>query len=417
MKVLVIFVGGHLATAPRAQKEAAAARVAGFRVLVRGVWRDDTLAIEDAEIARDLGIDYKPVVDLRCGDLGTRFLRLKQRLAREAFVRFGWVGPRAFGIGGPEMLREGIRIAPDLTMVHSEAGLWVGAQLLKRGFRVGVDFEDWFSEDLPLSDRNCRPVAAIRLLEHHLLSKANPVFTTTHVMAEAMAADSEWERAPMVIPNCFPWSGAPQRGKGVRDERESGAVSFYWFSQTIGPGRGLETLAHALLPLEGDWELHLRGDLRNYHAWFEANFSQEIRHRVKLHALVPNAELAERSASHDVGLALEEPYCRNKEFTASNKIFEYLRCGLAVVATDTRGQCEVMAACPDAGWVIPSGDIDALAKCLQRIIDKPKCLQSAKAKALDAAASSWAWENHSLRLKEALLACAGSQQISNARNS
>jgi hypothetical protein len=36
----LILTGGHLATAPRPQKEAAAAVAAGFRVMIRGIWWD-----------------------------------------------------------------------------------------------------------------------------------------------------------------------------------------------------------------------------------------------------------------------------------------------------------------------------------------------------------------------------------------
>ena len=404
--MLLILIGGHFALAPRAQKEAAAAKAAGFRVVVRGVWWDTRFAAEDLELAARIEVDVVPIVDLRERGSSSYLFRFKQRLARLMYERLGIVTSRSMGIGAQEMLREVMRLMPDLTMVHSEAGLWVGNELLRHGFRVGVDFEDWFSEDLPQADRKGRPVAEIKRLERKLLSKANPVLTTTRVMAEAMAADAEVERVPTVIPNCFPWSGAPVPGEGASDERDPKAVSFYWFSQTIGPGRGLETLANSLSQLRGNWELHLRGNMRAYGAWFESVFPTEIRDRVKVHAPVPNLELAARSASHDVGLALEVPYCPNKNLTASNKIFEYLRCGLAVIATSTQGQLEVMESCPDAGWVIPPDDPVALAEVMQRCLHDRSGLAEARSKALAAADRVWAWERFETKLGYALLEAA-----------
>jgi glycosyltransferase involved in cell wall biosynthesis len=287
-------------------------------------------------------------------------------------------------------------------MVHSEAGLWVGDQLLQRGFKVGVDFEDWFSEDLPLADRKGRPLGLLKGLERKLLCEAHLTLTTTQVMAEALAKDAETKRLPEVIPNCFPLSKAPRSETGTQDTRSPTTRSFYWFSQTIGPGRGLETLGAALMQVQGDWELHLRGDLRNYQSWFETNFPALIRDRIKLHGPVSNAELPLASSCHDVGLALEIPYCGNKDLTASNKIFEYLRCGLAVIATQTAGQEEVMSACPDVGWRVPPGDVEALRGVLQSCINDRESVMKARECAVVAASSRWAWESFEGKMADLL---------------
>ena len=399
---LLIFIGGHLSTAPRPQKEAAAAIKAGFRVMIRGTWWDDRLTDEDLALAASIGADFAPVIDLRKRDSSTILLKLRQRLAREACARLGWEIARALGIGAPEMLKEALRIKPDLTMVHSEAGLWVGDQMLKRGFRVGVDFEDWFSEDLPMADRKGRPLGLLKGLERKLLREASLTLTTTQVMAEALAKDAGTKRLPEVIPNCFPWSKAPRSETGTQDTRSPTTRSFYWFSQTIGPGRGLETLGAALMQVRGDWELHLRGDLRNYQTWFESAFPSMIRDRVKLHGPVSNAELPLASSSHDVGLALEEPHCPSRDLTATNKIFEYLRCGLAVIATQTAGQEEVMSACPDVGWRVPPGDVEALRGALQSCINDRESVMKARESALVAASSQWAWESFEGKMADLL---------------
>ncbi len=401
----LILIGSHLATAPRPQKEAAAARAAGFEVVVRGTWWSDSLAAEDCDLAAALGVDFAPVVDLRPGRPGRERVRLGQRIAREVFNWTGLVLPRAYGTGAPELLKEALRIQADLTMVHSEAGLWVGDQLLRRGLRVGVDFEDWFSRDMRPEDRAGRPVAAIQRLERLLLRRAHLTLTTTRAMAEEMARDAGCERVPQMIPNAFPWRDAPPTVGEPMDRRDAEAVSFYWFSQTIGPGRGLEVLAKALERVTGRWQLHLRGELRQHGEWFERTFPPAVREKVVLQATVPNRALAAHSASHDVGLALETSGIPSRDLTATNKIFEYLRCGLAVVATATRGQQEVMAACPDAGWVLPPDDEERLRECLQGLVDDRSRVARAKLMAREAGEGVWAWENFAgplgSRLREA----------------
>jgi glycosyltransferase involved in cell wall biosynthesis len=391
-KTIAILIGGHFASAPRAQKEAAALAKAGARVLVRGTWSNPKFAEEDCQLAIALGVDFKPVVSV-IGQSG-RQVRLKQKLARILFSQFGIVTARAYGMAAPELLSEARKIEADLTMVHSEAGLWAAKKLLASGYRVGVDFEDWFSQDLPEADRKSRPVLQLQELERYVLKNAHCCFATTRIMAEALAKDAGCARVPIAIPNCFPANPNPGIEPDGQDEKQTDLVSFYWVSQTIGPGRGLETLAHALTLLKGKWQLALRGDLRGYRSWFDDVFPEQVREHVKLLHVVPNRELLNRAMSHDVGLALEIPYCPNKELTASNKIFEYLRAGLAVIATDTMGQQEVMSACPHAGQLVKSGNAESMATAMQLMIDnKPVLVNSKKASQL-AGKDVWAWKHY-----------------------
>lgn len=399
---ILILIGSHLATAPRPQKEARALRDAGAHVLIRGAWWDNDLAGEDINLARELDVDFAPVVDLRSGHRGGFMLRLRQRFAREWFSRFGWVTSRAFGLGAPELLREARRINADLTMIHSEAGLWVGKKLLEEGCRVGVDFEDWFSQDLPLADRKGRPVAALQTLERHMLRQAHCCLTTSQALADALSNDAGTSRVPVVVPNCFPASVRDRALGGPRDAKPDGVVSFHWFSQTIGRGRGLETLAKALPLLKGDWQVALRGNLRGYRNWFEQTFPESVRARIRLLDPVPNLELLSHTMSHDVGLALEEPYCPSRDLTATNKIFEYLRAGLAVIATRTRGQEEVMRSCPGAGVLIAPVDHRELAAAMQKMLDDAEYLASCRRVATEAGKSVWNWEAHAPKLVNAI---------------
>jgi len=404
-RTIMIVIVGHLASAPRAQKEARALRNAGAKVIIRGNWSNPGLVDEDLALARSLDVDFAPVTDLRKNG-GSLSDRLRHRLAHEVHNRLGPVPFSVLGPGGPELLRAAERINADLTMVHSEPGLWVGRKLLARGQRVGVDFEDWFSHDQLPADR---PESVRRVLQTHeryLLRNAHCCLTTTAVMAQAMAEDAGISRLPTVVRNCFPAKPEDSAGDASclspSDRLDRSAVSFYWFSQTIGPGRGLEQLAQALPLIRGDWQLYLRGSMHGYRDWFESTFSPELRRRIHCLEPVSNVDLPARSGAHDVGLALELPYCPNKELTASNKIHEYLRAGLAVIATNTRGQHEVMDASPGAGVLVGAGDAQALAEAMQRMLDDPRHLRSCRERAAEAGRSVWDWARHEPVLLRAL---------------
>lgn len=400
-RTITLLILQHLANAPRAQKEAAALARAGAVVSVRGCWWNRDLAAEDQEIARNGGYHVVPLADLS-SRRGTLLLRLRARFARTLCRRWNIVRPEAFGLTARGMLQVVTRERPDLTMVHCEPGLWAGTRLLQRGLRVGVDFEDWFSEDLLPADRLERPVAAMARAEQTLLRNGAVQFATTSAMAGALQSWARSPRPPVTIPNSFPWSAAPSADDPGGDRRDPGTLSFYWFSQTIGPGRGLETLARALAQVKGDWTLHLRGNLGGYAAWYEEHFPAAVRQRTVILPGVSNRDLPRRSSGHDVGLALEIPFCRSRDLTATNKIFEYLRCGLPVIATTTSGQREVMQACPDAGWLVPPEDVSALARTLQTCVDDPTAIRKRRDEARQAARDTWAWEKFAPRLVAAV---------------
>lgn len=405
-RTLLIVIVGHLSRAPRAIKEAAVARAAGARVWVRGTVSEDRLLEEDAQLARELDVDWAAVVDLRPGR-GRWQDRARQRRSRAlAALHASLGGPRVLGPGAPELLAEARALRADLTMVHSEPGLWVGKRLLGEGLRVGVDFEDWFSRDQLPGDRPAPVRRWLAALERHHLLHAHCTLTTTSVLAAALSRAAGGAPLPTVVPNCPPPWYENQSGPSDAEHVPPGTVSLYWVSQTIGPGRGLEVLARALERLHGPWQLCLRGAVRGHGAWLDATFPTRLRSRIKILEPVPNRELVSRARAHHVGLALEQPYCDNKDLTASNKLFEYLASGLAVMCTATRGQAEILAAAPGAGKSASPGDDEAMANALQAWIDDPGALRAAKTASAAAAAESsgaWHWDRHSSSLLDALV--------------
>lgn len=393
MAKILILIGAHLCTAPRPQKEAKALESAGHEVIIGGFWFQPELVKRDRLLLANKKLRFQPIVDFQPHHrLMNLNIRLQARLANEKFQHFGIFSPALLGYGVQAMLRFAEQQSPDLTIVHSEAGLWVGSKLLDAGYRVGVDLEDWFSQDLLASACATRPIEQLKKLESQLLHKCIYSVTTSHSLARALV-EAYQAPEPKVIYNTFPWSEREQIDNQKRDRQNLNLLSIHWFSQTIGVGRGLENLFQALPYLKTPVEIHLRGNYPpSSREWLEPLIPEQWREYVFIHETVPNAELLSRISEHDIGLALEVPYCLNKEHTVSNKLFQYLQAGLAVIATDTSGQQEIFSKQPNIGRLIPNNNPLALAQALEDLLQKPEKLNSAKLAALQALKEQFCWE-------------------------
>ena len=402
MSRICIVIAGHLATNPRPCKEALALAQAGHDVQVRGLWYDPALAALDGEIAAGAPWRFRPVADVMPQTLGGRFRRsverVRFRLARERFARDARFRPALLGYCVPELLAAAAVERADLTIVHSEAGLWVGSGLLDRGLRVGVDFEDWYSVDLLPEAQRHRPTLATRSFEARLARACAYCLAPSHALAAALAQAYD-APLPTVVYNAFPDEpAAPAEAL----ERTPGIPSLHWYSQSIGPGRGLELVCEALALLDAPAQLHLRGQASGAtRQWLHGLVPASWKERVFVHDTVPPGRLAARIAQHDIGLALETDAIPSRDLTVTNKILQYMQAGLAVVATDTAGQREVFGRAPGIGAIVANRDARALAQALGELIRSPQRLEAARRAARRAYEVEFGWEQQRSRIQEA----------------
>jgi glycosyltransferase involved in cell wall biosynthesis len=319
-------------------------------------------------------------------------------LSRYLHIENAWqLGPAVV-----ELAKQARKAKADYYIAHLEQGAWVGARLHRSGSRVGIDMEDWYSEDLPLEARKSRPLRLLRDLERELLTTGAHATCPSLAMSDALAREFGCPQ-PTVVYNAFPWSDRESMDGLLKDRRNRRLQSIHWFSQTLGHGRGLEDLVAALPLLKHEAEIHLRGKpVSGFDNWLAHCVPEVWRGRIKVEGLVSNAELLSRIAEHDIGFAGETPLIRNKDLTVSNKILHYLLAGLAVVASETAGQREVARQAPGGVFLYPSGDAHALAACLNTLLGSTDALRKAKGAALAAAERTFCWERQEKSLLEAI---------------
>ncbi|HUC60693.1 MAG TPA: glycosyltransferase [Alphaproteobacteria bacterium] len=396
MARIVLLTGSSLCHNPRALKEAAALARAGHEMRVLGAWLEPGLKARDAPILADAPFAFEPVLDVTRADFPSRATQILARAAWSG-ARFlhgatGRENPRALGPTVGALHVAALRARADLFIAHSEPGLYAAAALMARGARVGVDMEDWFSEDLPADARRGRPVGLLRHLERNVLRGAAYASTTSRAMGAALA-EAYGCAPPIALYNAFPWSDRATLDGRIEDRRDRSLLSIHWFSTTIGPGRGLEELMGAFAEVSRPAEIHLRGGIvPGFEAYLRARAPEAWRARIFFHPLAANEALLSRIAEHDIGFAGERRDSRSRDLTVTNKLLHYLLGGLAVVASDTAGQREIAAAAPRAIVPYVAGDAASLAASLNALLESPGRLGAARAAALEAAHGIFNWE-------------------------
>lgn len=404
-KRIAILTASHLCRNPRVVKEASALGHAGYDVTVLTVstharFEAIDRALLDGQPFRRVALDYwSPQIGARLRRL---LQRARTRFARSAVERFGWQSPAALG-PAHALLALAQRTPADLTIVHTEIPTWAATKLIAEGRRVAVDFEDWYSEDLLPEDRRGRPLALLREAEAFALRHAAFATATSRSMADALAA-AYGSPAPLVIRNVFP------RQSVSRIDRPLGEAppAIIWFSQTIGPGRGLEAFIAAWSQTRTPSRLALLGDARpGYREALLAPLAPDQRARVEFLPAVSPGELPEKLAEFDLGLALEQRTPRNRDVTITNKLFQYFNAGLGVMATATSGQREVLDAHPATGLLVESLDDAGFPAQLDALLGDRARLRAMQLAARAAAESDCCWELESQRLLAAVAPAIG----------
>ena len=390
---ILILGSGQLCRNPRVLKEASTLSEAGYAVTVMTVANSERFETHDRDIMRGVRFRKISLDQLGAtwsGRLAKNTTRLRSYLARKIGLQLGFESPDCLGPVSA-LAKLAARCPADLTIVHTEMAFCIGAELMAQGRKVAADFEDWHSQDLLPEDRSERPLKLLARVEQQLLQQAVYSTTTSQAMAQALKLAYGGNR-PAVLTNSFPLQPAPAFTANT-------PPVVIWFSQTIGPGRGLEAFIDAWSLMQAPSRLRLLGDSsENYRTALQARVPAGRRHALEFSPLVTPAELPLILAQQDIGLALEPDLPLSRSLTITNKILQYLNAGLAVLATATAGQREVISQAPEAGELIVLNDAPALARKLDELLRSPDRLMAMRRAARRTAETRFCWEQEAPRL-------------------
>jgi hypothetical protein len=340
------------------------------------------------------------VVDYRRGAGATYWISgARYRAARALSAAFGpahvplGLAARAFGRVHPELVRAISAEPADLIYGGTTGALAAVAAAARRcGARYALDLEDFHAGESEAADHALSHGLA-RRIEGRILKHA--VFLTASSEGIAEAYGDSYGVSPKVIHNTF---GLPRTIPDFSRPRPD-LLRLYWFSQTIGGGRGLEDAIAAMGIAGVPGELTLRGRpvpgyLDGLHRLASASASRlRIIHEPPAS---PDA-MVDLSRGYDVGLALEQMQVKNHQIAQSNKLFTYLLAGNAIAMTDTPGQHALGIDVGVAAGLVPPGDVAALASVFARWAAEPNVLEAARRAAWEAARRRWHWQHEDER--------------------
>ncbi|WP_336056015.1 glycosyltransferase family 4 protein [Nitratireductor sp. CH_MIT9313-5] len=223
---------------------------------------------------------------------------------------------------------------------------------------------------------------AVAFVERHLMPRAAGSITTTEMRAKFFARAYGVAR-PLVLQN------RPRFSEVLRSDRIRSdlGLALPWpivlYQGGLQQGRGLERLIDAATICPEAYFVFIGGG-RLADALRTRVSTLGLEGRVHFIPTVGLEDLASYTASADIGVQPLENTCLNHYTTDSNKLFEYMMGGLAVVASDMPEIRRILQA-RSFGITFPPGDTGAMADAISTLVQNRKLRQTYRENARHAA--------------------------------
>ncbi len=364
-KSIIIITGQHLVNNPRTWKEANALSDSGYKVTVFAPWYSKIHLINDIKLLNS-SVKYESSFNLILNNTNifiVIYAKILKRIANILYYIFKIPSIYQQVFLPNRQLKKIIKQPADLIICHQEAGLFLGNKLIQNGFKVAFDFEDFYSEDYI---NPYRPIKFLRNAEFFAFSHARFITCPSVSMKNALNRLVTRDNLLHTIYNSFPDSSK------LQSNLKKLPNSLVWFSQTIGPGRGIEEFLKVLKFVDLNLNLFLIGNVSEKYKKYLLNEVEGTRHSISFVPMMSHTSLLDYLAQFQIGLALELHKPINKDLTLSNKILLFLQLSLRIIASKTTGQLELKEYFPDQITYVDLNDSISFAKTIEaEILQQP----------------------------------------------
>jgi len=402
---ICLITPAHLSTNPRLVKEADAFSEAGNEVIV--------IAATFAPWAReaDTAFGSRPWNVLEPEPFGPlappvrRGVQLVRYHGARWLVGHGFRSPpivhAAWHPVVPHLVAAAKRVRADLYVAHYPAALPAAATAARiHGAGYAFDAEDFHLGDPPDGPSYDRQRFMVDAIERRYLPGCAFVTAASPGIAAAYAEAYSIE-LPTVVLNVFPRSQGPSE-PSPRGWMAPGPT-IYWFSQTIGPDRGLEAAVRAIGVAECKPQLHLRGAPSSGFGDRLESIATESGVSGRLHLLppAPPDDMVRLAAAFDVGLVGETGHSRNRRIALTNKLFAYLLAGIPALATNIEAHRGLAETAAKGLTLYNVDDPHSLARAIDGLLMNPATLAASREAAFRLGQNRYNWDVE----KRVLLGC------------
>lgn len=391
MKIILI-TSGQPSLNPRLVKEADALTNAGYEVTVIYQYRNDWGSKLDQKLFKEKKWSSKLVG----GNPQTEKFsywksRLKHKLGQLFCRNFGFdnnLAELAISRCSSELLKCALKIRADLYIAHNLGALPAAIKAAKKnGAKSGFDAEDFHRNEIS-NDPKDFDVRIKSYLEDKYLHQLDYLTSASPLISEEYQAIYPNFHINTVL-NTFPKQLI--KSKPFNDET---SIKLFWFSQTIGPSRGIEDIIWAMGKLNTHkLELHLLGEhnssIKSYFNGLSS--ANHLKNAIFYYPPIPESSLFSFAAQFDIGVAAEIGFPKNRDICLTNKIFTYVQSGLAILASNTKSQRAFFTDFPDMGIIYERENKESLLKTLKSLMDI-ELLNNYKKQARAYADDSLNWE-------------------------
>ena len=394
MPRVCVVTAGHMATCPRMLKAADALHDAGFAVRVVSA-SHTPWAVEADQVLRATRSWRWDVVDY--GKVTGRRRQIvtgaRRRIAHALIRKIGSARVpaalfvRAYSRAHDELVAAVTAEPADLVYGGTTGALAAVAEAA-RDLRVpyGLDLEDFHTGERSTQVGELTVIA--ERIERRVLPGAAFLTTSSPMIADAYA--DKYGLRPRTVHNTFSLDLQEPIGS-----LEGEPLRCYWFSQTLGAGRGLEDFIRAAGHARLTAELHLRAGVKQPYLDDLMRFSRAAAPSLAITLHEPGGPdaMVHLARGYDLGLSGEEPTVVNRRLCLGNKIFTYLAAGVPVLLSATPAQARLGQALGSAAIVYESGDVAGLAERLSCLARDSHLRVQARQSARSAALRRWHWEH------------------------
>ncbi len=373
---------------PIGGQKGASAHVRGLVGAFRGAGHEVTIVTGAPAEGHDLGVPVTSVPAPLVAD-GLSLPAAQRRLGRA--LRHLWLNgaiERALG--------ETFRTRPPDLVYERYSPFGIAGGLAARSFGIPhvLEVNAPLAREGTLYRNQALPEVATAL-ERHALDVSGRVVAVSRELRDELVDDGADPEKISVVPNGVDPALFDPLGP-LRRHAPPGAF-VVGFVGSLRPWHGIDVLAQAFRELATDPRFHLLVVGDGPMACELEPLCDEFPERVALIRGVPHSEVPGYVRAMDVAVA---PYAALERFYFSPlKVLEYMAAGRAVVSSGI-GQLQELICHGETGWLVPPGDVGALARAVRELAHDTRRRERLGANAATEVRRAHSWDHRARQILE-----------------